>query len=410
MNSLQRRIDAFTSRLNKVKDNNLYFYLRQIDALHDARVTINGREMIMFSSYSYLGLIDHPKIKMAAHRALDELGPGTHGVRILAGTTRLHVELEKRLAEFNRTEDAIAYSSGFIGNVATISAFVGKGDAVLVDQLSHASLVDGCRLSGADFIWFKHNDVSDLEKRLKEARENHRGILIVVDAVYSMDGDIAPVPDLIKLARDYDAWLLVDEAHSLGVLGESGHGIQEYFGLKPGEIDILTGSLSKTIPAVGGYVAGRKDFITFLRHTARGFVFSAALPPAAVAAAKAALDVIEEEPWRIAKLRENISRFIAGLKRLGFETLDTKSSVIPIVIGDEDTTLRMTMALHDEGIFICPILPPAVPPKTCRLRANVLTSHTFDDIDYTLAALERAKAKLGLGSEPVIAGAGAAIS
>ena len=400
MNSLQRRLNAYCSRANKLKQENLYFYLQQIDSLHDARVTIGGREMLMFSSYSYLGLIDHPKIKAAAQEAVKEFGTGTHGVRILAGTTRLHVELEKRLAEFNRTEDAIAFSSGFIGNVATISSFVGKGDAVIVDQLSHASLVDGCRLSGADFLWFKHNDPSDLDRVLGEAKETHRGLLVIVDAVYSMDGDIAPVPDLIELCRKHDAWLLVDEAHSLGVLGETGHGIQEYFGLAPGEIDILTGSLSKTIPAVGGYVAGRADFISFLKHTARGFVFSAALPPAAVAAAKAALDVIEEEPWRRRKLKGNIDRFVGGLKRLGFNTLGTKSSVIPIVIGDETTTLRMTRLLHDDGVFICPILPPAVPPKTCRLRANVLASHTTEDIDYVLDALSRARSRLGLDTEP----------
>ncbi|HHV62914.1 MAG TPA: pyridoxal phosphate-dependent aminotransferase family protein [Firmicutes bacterium] len=401
MNSLQRRVDAFSSRLRKVKENNLYYYLQQVDALNGARVTIGGREMIMFSSYSYLALIDHPGIKAAANAATSEFGTGTHGVRILAGTTRLHVELERRLAEFMGTEDAIAYNSGFLGNVATISSFVGKGDAVIVDQLSHASLVDGARLSGAEFIWFKHNDPSDLERILRDASDRYRGKLVVVDGVYSMDGDVAPVPELLELTRRYDAWLLVDEAHSLGVLGQTGHGIKEYFGLPADAIDITTGSLSKTIPAVGGFVAGRADFIAFLRHNARGFVFSAALPPAATAAARAALDVIEQEQWRLAKLRANIKRFVDGLHDLGYDTLDTKSAVIPIMIGDEEETLKLTMLLHNDGIFICPILPPAVPPKTCRLRANVLASHTDEDIDRALDALERAGKKLGIiGNEP----------
>lgn len=395
-NSLQRRIDAFSSRLAKAKNENLYFYLQQVDALDGARVEIGGRWKVIFSSYSYLGLITHPRINAAANKATDEFGTGTHGVRILAGTTKLHVDLERRMAEFMRTEDAIAFSSGFLANVATIASLMGRGDAVICDRLSHASLVDGCRLSGAEFIWFEHNSLDDVERILAHAKDKYRGKLVIVDAVYSMDGDVAPVPELIELVNRYDAWLLVDEAHSLGVLGETGHGIQEYFGLPAGAIHILTGSLSKTIPAVGGYVAGKADFISFLRHNARGFVFSAALPPAAVAAAREAFDVIEEEQWRIGKLRHNIEKFVGGLNELGYNTLNTKSSVIPIVIGDEETTLRLTMLLHNEGIFICPILPPAVPPKTCRLRANVLASHTDEDIDFALECLERAGEKLGI--------------
>ncbi len=395
-NSLQRRVDAFASRLGKVKAQDLYFYLQQVDGLDGPRVTVAGKSKVIFSSYSYLGLINHPRINEAANQATNEFGTGTHGVRILAGTTKLHVDLEKRMAEFMRTEDAVAFSSGFLANVATIASLMGRGDAVICDRLSHASLVDGCRLSGAEFLWFEHNSLDDVERLLVDAKDKYRGKLVIVDAVYSMDGDVAPVPELIELVRKHDAWLLVDEAHSLGVLGETGHGIQEYFGLPNGAIDILSGSLSKTIPAVGGYAAGRADLVAFLRHNARGFVFSAALPPAAVAAARVSFDIIEEERWRIARLRSNIARFVAGLKDLGFNTLDTKSSVIPVVIGDEETTLKMTMLLHKDGIFICPIVPPAVPPKTCRLRANVLASHTDEDIDYALEALERAGSQLGV--------------
>jgi 8-amino-7-oxononanoate synthase len=393
---LQRRIDAFSSRVSKIKEQDLYFYLQQIDSLDGARVTIDGESKVMFSSYSYLGLVNHPRICAAANKATNELGTGTHGVRILAGTTRLHVDLEKRIAEFIDAEDSIVFSSGFLANVATISSFMGRGDAVISDKLSHASLIDGCRLSGSEFLWFEHNDLDDLERVLKDAEDKYRGKLVIVDGVYSMDGDIAPVPQLIELCKKYGAWLLVDEAHSLGVLGKTGHGIQEHFGISPGEIDIITCSLSKTIPSVGGFIAGRQDFISFLRHTARGFVFSAALSPGAVAAAKEAFDVIEEEPWRISRLRKNIRMFTDGLRELGYDIMNTESSVIPIITGDEETTLNLTMLLHKDGIFICPILPPAVPRKTCRLRANVLASHTEEDIKYALDCLKRAGLKLGI--------------
>jgi 8-amino-7-oxononanoate synthase len=393
---LQRRINAFSSRVSKIKEQDLYFYLQRIDAIDGARVTIDGESRVMFSSYSYLGLVNHPRIIEAANKATCELGTGTHGVRILAGTTRLHVDLEKRIADFMNTEDSIVFSSGFLANVATISSFLGRGDAVISDRLAHASLIDGCRLSGAEFLWFEHNDLDDLERILKDAEDKYRGKLVIVDAVYSMDGDIAPVPELIEICRKYGAWLLVDEAHSLGVLGKTGHGIQEHFGIARGEIDILTCSLSKTIPSIGGFVAGRQDFISFLRHTARGFVFSAALSPGAVAAAKEAFDVIEEEQWRISRLRENIAMFTSGLRALGYNIMNTESSVIPIIIGDEDTTLKLTMLLHKDGIFICPILPPAVPRNTCRLRANVLASHTEEDINYALDCLKRAGIELGI--------------
>ena len=282
---LQRRIDAFSSRVSKIKEQDLYFYLQRIDSLDGARVTIDGESKIMFSSYSYLGLVNHPRINAAANKATCEFGTGTHGVRILAGTTRLHVDLEKRIAEFIWAEDSIVFSSGFLANVATISSFMGRGDAVISDRLSHASLIDGCRLSGSEFLWFKHNDLEDLERVLKDAEDKYRGKLVIVDAVYSMDGDIAPIPELIELCRKYGAWLLVDEAHSLGVLGKTGHGIQEYFGIPAGSIDIITCSLSKTIPLLA--VCGRKTGFHLLpsSYSQRFCVFRSS-KSGAVAAAK----------------------------------------------------------------------------------------------------------------------------
>ena len=356
------------------------------------RRTPHGHVLVLF----YLGLLKDEKVQRKAREALDRFGTGTHGVRVLAGTTAAHVECERKIASFLGTEDAIAYSSGYVANLSTISTLLGRDDVVIVDQLSHASIIDGCLLSRSTFQRFKHNDLDDLRRLLENASEKYKGKLVIVDAVYSMDGDVCPLPELVALCREFDAWLVVDEAHSLGVLGETGHGILEYFNMSPDDVELLTGSLSKTIPAVGGFVAGKRDVIQFLRHNARAFVFSAALPPAAVAAVTASLEVIEEEPWRIKAVRRNIERFIAGLNALGYDTLQTKSCVIPIVIGKEEPTLELTHRLHVDGMFVSPIVSPAVPPNTCRLRANVTAAHTDEDIDFALGLLEKHGRDMGI--------------
>jgi len=392
----QKRIDNFTQHLESLKANDRYYYLQRIDELDGAHVWIGGRRMVMFSSYSYLGLLKDEKVQRKAREALDRFGTGTHGVRVLAGTTAAHVECERKIASFLGTEDAIAYSSGYVANLSTISTLLGRDDVVIVDQLSHASIIDGCLLSRSTFQRFKHNDLDDLRRLLENASEKYKGKLVIVDAVYSMDGDVCPLPELVALCREFDAWLVVDEAQSLGVLGETGHGILEYFNMSPDDVELLTGSLSKTIPAVGGFVAGKRDVIQFLRHNARAFVFSAALPPAAVAAVTASLEVIEEEPWRIKAVRRNIERFIAGLNALGYDTLQTKSCVIPIVIGKEEPTLELTHRLHVDGMFVSPIVSPAVPPNTCRLRANVTAAHTDEDIDFALGLLEKHGRDMGI--------------
>ena len=396
MSVFQKRIDNFTQHLESLKANDRYYYLQRIDELDGAHVWIGGRRMVMFSSYSYLGLLKDEKVQRKAREALDRFGTGTHGVRVLAGTTAAHVECERKIASFLGTEDAIAYSSGYVANLSTISTLLGRDDVVIVDQLSHASIIDGCLLSRSTFQRFKHNDLDDLRRLLENASEKYKGKLVIVDAVYSMDGDVCPLPELVALCRGFDAWLVVDEAHSLGVLGETGHGILEYFNRSPDDVELLTGSLSKTIPAVGGFVAGKRDVIQFLRHNARAFVFSAALPPAAVAAVTASLEVIEEEPWRIKAVRRNIERFIAGLNALGYDTLQTKSCVIPIVIGKEEPTLELTHRLHVDGMFVSPIVSPAVPPNTCRLRANVTAAHTDEDIDFALGLLEKHGRDMGI--------------
>jgi glycine C-acetyltransferase len=395
MDRIQNRIDNFSARLRQAQEEGLYFYLKEIERLDGAYVYTQGKRMLMLASYSYLGLIGHPKIAEAARKALEKYGTGTHGVRILAGTLPVHKELEETIARFKGTEDAIAYTSGYVTNLSTVSTLVGRNDVVICDKLNHASIVDGCLLSGATFLRFQHNDVSSLQDHLERIKDQDIAKLVIVDAVFSMDGDISPLPQLVELCQKYGAWLMVDEAHSLGVLGETGHGIEEHFQM-PGSIPIKMGTLSKTIPAVGGYIAGKKDLIDFLKHNARAFVFSAALPPPVAAAAKASFEVIEEETWRVHRVQENMRFFKKGLEDLGFSTFNSQTPVVPILIGDEETTLRVTRFLQDEGLFVLPVLPPAVPPLTCRLRTTVTAAHTLEDIAMALEIIGRAKKKFSL--------------
>ncbi len=394
MDPIDRRIEELVNQVKWGKEAGFHFYLRAIENIDGARVTVRGREMLMFASYCYLDLLGHPKINAAAKAAVDKFGSGTQGVRILAGTTTLHDELEEKIAAFKGAEAAVVYSSGYVTNLATISTLCGRRDVVICDKLNHASIVDGCLLSRARFVRFEHNNMEKLEQTLAKI-DPDVGKLLVVDAVFSMDGDVINLPEVSRLARKYGARLMVDEAHSLGVLGETGHGIEEHFGLKDA-IDIYMGTLSKTIPSVGGYIASDKDLITYLKHVSRAFVFSAALPPAAVAAAKASFEVIEEEPERLTALRRNVDHFLRGLKELGFNTLNSETPIIPIVTGEDEPALMMAKMAQEAGIFILPILSPAIPPGTSRLRANVTAGHTPEDIEYALSVFERAGKEAGV--------------
>jgi 8-amino-7-oxononanoate synthase len=391
---LEDRINGLQRRVNKMKEEKRYFYLRSIDGASGARVTIDGREMLMFASYNYLGLITHPKIKKAAIEAIEKYGTGAAGVRLLAGTTKIHEKLEETIAKFKGAEDAVTYSSGYVTNLAAISTLCGRGDLVIIDKLDHASIIDGCILSGADHRTYLHNNMKSLEKILAKAG-NYTNKLIVVDAVYSMDGDVSNLPEISHLAKKYNAKVMVDEAHSIGVLGKTGHGIEEHFGLK-GAVDIHMGTLSKTIPSIGGYLAGNKDLISYLKHNSRPFIFSASLPPVAAATAVACFEVIESEPERIVNLQKNIKQFRDGLNSMGYDTMGSTTSIVPILVGEEEGTLKLCQMVNDEGIFICPILFPAIPKDTNRLRAHVLTTHTSQDIDKALDIFKKAGEKLGL--------------
>ncbi|MCB8991681.1 MAG: aminotransferase class I/II-fold pyridoxal phosphate-dependent enzyme [Ardenticatenaceae bacterium] len=386
--------------IEQYKEEGLYFYLEATkDILPNGRVNVeNHGEMVMLGSYSYLGLIGHPKINAAAKAAIDKYGTGTHGVRLLAGSLVLHNELEDRIARFKQTDAAITFSSGYVTNLATISGLLRKGDTVISDKLNHASIVDGCLLAMANHVRFRHNDMEHLERRLQEARkDNPNGrVLVVADAVFSMDGDIIDLPEVSRLCKAYDAYLMIDEAHSIGVLGETGHGIEEHFGMPPDTIDIKMGTLSKTIPSGGGYVAGNNELITFLKHEARAFIFSAAIPPASAAAAKAAFDVIEEEPWRVKKVQDNYNHFSGRLKEAGFDLLNTETAIVPVICGDLDPAVLLANHCQQNGIFVQAVVAPVVPVHLSRLRACVLAAHTTEDLDYCADTMIEGGRKFGI--------------
>jgi len=394
MDAIGERIAAMNERIRNLRAKGLYFYEMPSSAVDGPWVTVGGRRMLMMASYSYLGLIGHPDISAAAREAIERYGSGTHGVRMSAGTLTVHRELEETIARFKEAEDAIAYSSGYVTNLSVISTLVGRGDAVISDKINHASIVDGCLLSRANFIRFKHNDMADLERGLQKAGSAAK--LVVTDAVFSMDGDVINLPEVSRLCRQYGAWLMVDEAHSLGVLGATGRGIEEHFGLPSDTIDIKMGTLSKTIPSVGGYVAGKKDLVAYLKHVSRAFIFSAALPPASAAAARVAFEVIERETWRTEKLQYVSRLFLDGLKSLGFDTLRSETAIVPLIAGDDDRAFEMTHLCHRDDIFALPVVSPAVPVGLARLRVTVTAAHEAEHVERALAVFEKAGRAVGV--------------
>ena len=393
--AVARRIRAFSERVAYLQSNDLYFYNQPIEELAGgAKAVVRGRTMGMYASYSYLGLIGHPRINEAARRAVDRFGTGTNGVRMLAGTLTLHDELEETIARFKHAEAAITYTSGYVTNLTVISTLMGRGDYVLSDKLNHASIVDGCLMSGAEFRRFKHNDMQDLEHRLQQVPRD-ASCLVIADAVFSMDGDVIDLPHTVELCRKYGAYLMMDEAHSLGVLGSAGRGIEEHFGMQD-VVDIKMGTLSKTIPSVGGYVAGEKDLIGYLRHASRAYIFSAALPPAQAAAANEAFKVIEEEPWRVEKLNENTRLFIGGLKSAGFDTMLTTTAIVPVLCGSDESAFLMTREAQHHDVFVLPVVSPAVPEGQARLRATITAAHDPSEIERAMDVIATAGKQIGI--------------
>jgi len=393
--AVTRRIKAMTDRIAMLKANDLYFYNQPVEEmLSDSKVRVNGRVMGMYASYSYLGLVGHPRINAAAKAAVDKFGTGTNGVRTLAGTLTIHNELEETIANFKHAEAAITYTSGYATNLTVVSTLMGRGDYVFSDKLNHASIVDGCLMSGAEFRRFRHNEMDHLEGLLKNAPADVAK-LVIADSVFSMDGDIIDLPKMLELCKKHHAWLMIDEAHSVGVLGEKGTGIEEYFNLY-GAIDIKMGTLSKTIPSVGGYVAARREIISYLRHASRAYIFSAALPPAQAAAANEAFKVILDEPWRIERLNQNTRQFIGGLKSMGFDTMLTETAIVPVLCGDDEKAFAMTRESQHNDVFVLPVVSPAVPEGLARLRATVTAAHEPSEIERAMDVIGEAGKKLGI--------------
>ncbi len=362
-----------------------YTFQQPLSGRPGAHVRVGNREYLMLSSYDYLGLIGHPEIERAAADAIREHGTGTGGVRLLTGTNEIHCRLERDLAAFKGCEGAITFSSGYLANIAAIGALTGPDDRVILDARAHRSLVDSCRISRAQVQRFHHNDVASLERELNKPAGASR-TLVVVEGVYSMDGDVCPLPEILALKRRHGFVLMVDEAHSFGVMGPHGRGVDEHFGVDPAEIDVWSGSLGKAIPATGGFLAASRALIVYFQHEAAPFMFSGALCPAATATAHAALRVIDAEPRRIESLRHVVTRLRTGLREMGFDTGGSEAAVIPVIFGSEARTLTAARALLDRGVFTTAAVFPAVPRGSARLRLCAMATHSDADIDHALDA------------------------
>ena len=391
MNPLQ----FLTDELQELEQLGARRTLRVITGEQKARCIVDGREVINLSSNNYLGLTTHPKLIEAALAAVRAEGAGSGSVRTIAGTMASHVRLEERIAAFKKTAAAVVFQSGFTANAGTVSAILGKEDVIVSDELNHASIIDGCRLSRATIKVYKHTDVKDLHRVLDEIEGQYRRTLVITDGVFSMDGDIAPLPDIVEAAEQHGAIMMIDDAHSSGVLGSAGRGTVDHYGMH-GRVHIQVGTLSKAIGVLGGYVAGSNDLIDYLHHKARPFLFSTSHPPAVTAACLAAFDVLENEPDRIARLWDN-TRFIKeGLDRLGFNTGTSQSPITPVIVGDTKLAMRLSDRLFEEGVFAQGIGFPTVQRGKERVRTIVTAEHTRQDLEQALAAFEKVGRELGI--------------
>ncbi|HYR52478.1 MAG TPA: glycine C-acetyltransferase [Candidatus Dormibacteraeota bacterium] len=382
--------------IQELKRDGLYRTLRELEGEQLPRARFDGREVINLSSNNYLGLTTHPKLREAAIQAVRTLGAGSGSVRTIAGTMKLHMDLERRIAAFKKTEASVVFQSGFAANAGTVSALLGKEDLIISDELNHASIIDGARLSRAQIRVFPHRDVEALERLLEETRDVKRR-LVITDGVFSMDGDIAPLPRIAALARAHGAIMMIDDAHSSGVLGKAGRGTVDHFEIH-GQVDIQVGTLSKAIGVLGGYVCGSKSLIEYLYHRARPFLFSTSHPPAVAAACLAAFDVLEQEPERIERLWTNTKRFKAGLARLGFNTGTSETPITPILVGEADLAMRFSDRLFERGVFAQGIGYPTVAKGKARLRTIVTATHSDEDLDQALMILGEVGRTLGVVS------------
>jgi 8-amino-7-oxononanoate synthase len=384
-------------RTREARAVGLYPYYRALSSAQDPVVLCDGRELVMLGSNNYLGLANHPEVKEAAAVALAMYGTGAAGSRLLNGTLDLHLELEARLADFTRREAVLTFPTGFQVNLGVLSSLLGRRDVAVLDSLDHACIIDGCRLGFGRTLKYRHNDMADLEHKLGKVPEKS-GAIVVVDGVFSMEGDVAPLPEIVALARRFAARVMVDDAHGLGVFGENGRGTPEAFGVES-DVDLLMGTFSKALATVGGFVAGSAAVIDHLRHTARSCVFSAASPPASVAAALKAIEIVEREPERRKQLWENTLYMKRELAALGFDTGDSASPVIPVVVGSDDEAYAMVIRLQHEGVFANPVVSPAVPAGRAMIRTSYMATHTREHLDRALDAFARVGRELGVIGE-----------
>ena len=381
------------TKAREVQAQGLYPYFKPISKAEDTVVVIEGRERVMMGSNNYLGLTHHPRVLEAAKRALEQFGSGCTGSRFLNGTLALHEELESRLADFLGKEAALIFSTGYQANLGLISGLIGRGDVVYIDKLDHASIIDGAKLSYGDTQRFNHGDLLHLERKLQ--KHSGDGAMVIVDGVYSMEGDIADVPELVRLGQRYGVAIAVDDAHSIGVLGPNGDGTAAHFGMVD-EVDVTVGTFSKSLASIGGFVVASESVIHYLKHHSRPLIFTAALPPANTAGVLAALDIMISEPERRTTLWDNTRRFQEGCRSLGFDIGPTKTPIVPILIGTLEHTFMFWRRLYDAGVFTNPVVPPAVPPDQCRLRASLMATHRDDQIDMAVETLGRLGKELGV--------------
>ena len=382
------------TKAKEVKAAGLYPYFKPISESEDTVVMIEGQRRIMLGSNNYLGLTHHPKVLEAAQQALHRYGSGCTGSRFLNGTLDLHQQFESELARFLGKEACLVFSTGYTANLGLISGLIGRGDVVLLDKLDHASIVDGAKMSYGETERFNHNDLAGLERKLTRLKPG-TATMIVVDGIYSMEGDIADVPNLVRIAHRHGAALAIDDAHSLGVLGPRGDGTAAHFGMTD-EVDIIAGTFSKSLASIGGFVAGSESVIHYLSHHSRPLIFTASLPPANTAGVLAALRVLQEEPERREQLWANTRRLAAGFREQGFDIGPTETPIIPVLIGPLEKTLLFWRMLFDAGVFTNPVTAPAVPITECRLRTSLMATHTFDQIDFALEAFGKIGRELGV--------------
>ena len=393
MNLLEQKLACYTEP-QRAQAAGIYPYFRKIESDQDTEVLIDGKKVLMFGSNAYLGLTNHPEVKAAAIAAVEKYGTGCAGSRFLNGTLDSHLELEKRLAAFAGKEDAIIFSTGFQVNLGVISCLLGREDYIIWDALDHASIIEGIRLSPAKSLRYKHNDIEALERRLKQC-EDGKIKLIVVDGVFSMEGDLCKLPEIIKLAEKYGASVMVDEAHGFGVLGDHGRGVCNHFGLTD-KVDLIMGTFSKSFASIGGFIAGSKTTINYIRHHARSYIFSASCTPAATAAASKALDIMLREPERVQALQEKTQYCLERFRSLGFEIGNTSTPIIPLFVRDNEKTFRVTAALFHEGVFVNPVVAPAVAPEDTLIRFSLMATHTYEQLDRAIDTLHKVFIELNI--------------